>query len=72
MSKILTLRIDDELYALLSRLAAEQQRSKSELVREMLRRETALAELRRTRQLLKPYAERAGHLTDEDFFRDFS
>lgn len=72
MSKILTLRIDDELDALLSRLAAEQQRSKSELVREMLRRETALAELRRTRQLLKPYAERAGYLTDEDFFRDFS
>lgn len=72
MSTTLTLRIDDELDALLSRLAAEQQRSKSELVREMLRRETALAELRRTRQLLKPYAERAGYLTDEDFFRDFS
>lgn len=72
MSTILTLRIDDELDATLSRLAAEQKRSKSELVREMLRREAALAELRRTRQLLKPYAERAGYLTDEDFFRDFS
>lgn len=72
MSTTLTLRIDDELDARLSRLAAEQKRSKSDLVREMLRRESALAELRRTRSLLKPYAERAGYLTDEDFFRDFS
>jgi hypothetical protein len=38
----------------------------------MLRREAALEELRQTRGLLKPYAERAGYLSDEDFFRDFS
>lgn len=72
MSTTLTIRIDDELDAQLSRLAKETRRTKSELVREMLRREAALAELRRSRMRLKPYAERAGYLTDEDFFRDFS
>lgn len=68
----LTIRLDDELDATLTRLAAESRRTKSELVREMLRRQAALAELRRSRELLKPFAERAGYLTDEDFFRDFS
>jgi len=32
----------------------------------------ARAELRRTNALLRPFAERAGYLTDEDFFRDFA
>jgi predicted transcriptional regulator len=68
----LTIRLDDELDAELTRLAEAAHRTKSDLVREMLRREAALAELRQTRQQLKPYAERAGYLTDEDFFRDFS
>jgi predicted transcriptional regulator len=68
----LTIRLDDQLDQQLNRLAAQMHRTKSDLVREMLRREAALEELRQTRALLKPYAERAGYLTDEDFFRDFS
>ena len=68
----LTIRIDDELNDLLTELAKSRRCSKSDLVCEMLRRQLALAELRRTQALLRPYAERAGYLTDEDFFRDFS
>ena len=68
----LTIRIDDELNDLLTELARAQHRTKSDLVREMLRRQAALVELRRTQALLRPYAERMGYLTDEDFFRDFS
>ncbi len=68
----LTIRLDDELDKTLTELARAQHRSKSDLVREMLRRQAALAELRRTQAMLKPYAEQAGYLTDEDFFRDFS
>jgi len=60
------IRLDDELDGQQSR------RTKSDRVRDMLRREAALEELRQTRALLKPYAERAGYLADEDFFRDFS
>jgi len=68
----LTIRLDDELDATLSQLAQRTHRTKSDLVREMLRREAARAELRRSNALLRPFAERAGYLTDEDFFRDFA
>jgi len=68
----LTIRLDDQLDADLTRLAQQMQRSKSDLVREMLRRETALAALEHARSLLVPLAEKAGYLTDEDIFRDFS
>ncbi len=68
----LTIRIDDDFDAELNRLAQATHRTKSDLVREMLRRQAALEELRQTRRELMPYAERAGYLTDEDFFRDFS
>lgn len=68
----LTIRLDDELDAALSRIAASAHRSKSDVVREMIRKQTAVDELRRSRELLKPYAERAGYVCDEDFFRDFS
>jgi predicted transcriptional regulator len=72
MSTTLTIRLDEELDAALARMAASSHRSKSDLVREMLRRQAAREELDRSRALLKPYAERAGYLSDDDFFRDFS
>jgi len=72
MDTTLTIRLDKQLDAALTRLAQEAHRNKSDLVREMLRREAALSELRLTRDRLVPLAERAGYLTDEDFFRDFS
>jgi predicted transcriptional regulator len=68
----LTIRLDDELDATLTRLAAESHRTKSELVREMLRRQAALAAFEQARQRIVPLAERAGYLTDEDVFRDLS
>lgn len=68
----LTIRLDDELDAQLAELARAAKRSKSDLVREMLRRETALAELERARIVLVPLAEKAGYLSDDDIFRDFS
>ncbi|MEW6133062.1 MAG: CopG family transcriptional regulator [Pseudomonadota bacterium] len=68
----LTIRLDDELDAALTRMAERAHRSKSDLVREMLRRQTALETLKRAQSALRPLAEKEGYLTDEDFFRDFS
>lgn len=68
----LTIRLDDELDAALTRLARESHRSKSDLVREMLRREAALAAFEQARATFVPRAERAGYLTDDDVFRDDS
>lgn len=66
----LTIRIDDELAADLERIAKERHRTKSDLARDMLRRHTTIELLALAREKLVPYAERAGYLTDEDFFRD--
>jgi predicted transcriptional regulator len=68
----LTIRLDDELDAELTRLAEAAHRTKSDLVREMLRRQAALAAFEQARSLIVPAAEKAGYLTDEDVFRDLS
>jgi len=68
----LTIRLDDELAARLEALTRRSGRSRSELVREMLRRQIRLDELNEVRAQLRPYADRVGYLSDEDFFRDFS
>jgi predicted transcriptional regulator len=68
----LTIRLDEELDVELTRLAKAAHRTKSDLVREMLRRQAALAAFEQARSLIVPAAENAGHLTDEDVFRDLS
>lgn len=56
----------------MARLAKRQKRTKSDLAREMLRRNLALEAFEEARKRLVPLAEKAGYLTDEDIFRDFS
>ncbi len=68
----LTIRLDAQLERELSRMAESAKRTKSELVRDMLRRETALASFEQARAAIVPLAERAGYLTDEDVFRNCS
>ncbi len=68
----LTIRLDPELQRQLARLARRTGRSRSELAREALRRQLALAELVALRRRIMPFAEARGYLTDEDVFRDVS
>lgn len=68
----LTIRIDDKLEAGLARMARARQQNKSELARQLLRDSLVLAAFDEARRKLTPLAERAGYLTDEDVFRDFS
>jgi predicted transcriptional regulator len=68
----LTIRLDDELDAELTRLAAATHRTKSDMVRDFIRQQLDLAAFERARALIEPAAERAGYLTDEDVFRDVS
>ena len=68
----LTIRLDDELDRVLTELARAQHRSKSDLVREMLRRQLAVAAFDEARSKLLPLGEKAGYLTDDDVFRDIS
>ena len=68
----LTIRIDDELENDLEQLAKSQHRTKSDLVREMLRKRVAVERFRELRRKALPLAEAAGYLSDEDIFRDIS
>lgn len=68
----LTIRLDDKLERELNRLAKTQRKTKSEIARELLRRHMLVRELDGIRDKLRPYAEAAGCLTDEDFFRNIS
>lgn len=68
----LTIRLDETLGRDIARLAKRQRRSRSELVRDILRRYTTAELFEQAHRQLQPYAEKAGFLTDEDFFRAFS
>ena len=64
----LTIRIDDKLEKALDGLAKSTGRSKSELAREALKRQVAVARFRELRRRTLPFAEAQGLLMDEDVF----
>lgn len=68
----LTIRLDPELECQIDRAAQRSGRSRSEFVREAIRRQLALDDLADIRRRTMPFAEAAGYLTDEDVFRDLS
>jgi predicted transcriptional regulator len=68
----LTIRLDDELEKDLEQLAKSQHRTKSDLVREMLRKRIAVERFRELRRKALPLAEAAGYVSDDDVFRDIS
>ncbi len=67
-----TIRLDVKLQRELSRLSRQLGRSRSELVRDALRRQLALVQFEQARRKLLPLAEAQGFLTDEDVFADVS
>ncbi len=67
-----TIRLGAKLERELSRLSRQSGRSRSELVRDALRRQLALARFKQARRAILPLAEAQGILTDEDVFADVS
>lgn len=67
-----TIRLDRDLEKLLDRFCRETGRTRSEVVRDALRRELSLLRFERLRRKALPFAEARGYLTDEDVFRDVS
>ena len=72
MESAITIRLDRELDRLLNKLAKQTGQTRSELVREALRRQLTLLQFEEIRRRTVPFAEAAGYLTDEDVFRDVS
>jgi predicted transcriptional regulator len=68
----LTIRLDPKLEKALDRIAKRTGRTKSEIAREALRRQVAIARFRELRSKTLPFAEAQGLVTDEDVFRALS
>ncbi|MEP6657019.1 MAG: ribbon-helix-helix protein, CopG family [Betaproteobacteria bacterium] len=69
MTATMTIRLDEALRKRLARLSKATGRTRSELVRDALERQLALVEFETVRRRTRPFAERAGFLTDDDVFR---
>ena len=72
MSTSLTIRLDDQLSQSLDKAATGSGRTRSEVVRDALRRQLAISAIDEVRKQLVPLSEAHGWLTDEDVFRDVS
>ncbi|MEX0779510.1 MAG: type II toxin-antitoxin system VapB family antitoxin [Balneolales bacterium] len=72
MDTTLTIRIDKELERLLEESAKRSGQSKSELVRQALKRQLTIESFEQLRKKLLPYGEAQGWLTDDDVFREVS
>ena len=68
MKAVFTIRLEPELQRELDELG----RTRSDVMRDALRRQLNLMRFERTRRRILPFAESQGYLTDEDVFRDVS
>ena len=72
MRSTITIRLDPALEKLLNRLCRQSGRTRSDLVREALRRQLSLMRFEQLRRRVLPFAEARGYLTDEDVARNVS
>ena len=72
MSNTITIRLDEKLANKLNHVAKHTGRTKSDVIRDALRRQLAIAILDEVREELVPLAEKQGIYTDEDVFRELS
>ena len=68
----LTVRLDKEFDALLSRVSKQSGKSKSEIAREALHRQFRIEQFESLKRKAIPFSEARGYLTDEDVFREIS
>jgi predicted transcriptional regulator len=72
MKGTVTIRVDEGLDRALSLAAARSGRTRSEVVRDALRRQLALQRFEELRERALPFAEARDLLTDEDVFSTVS
>ena len=72
MKGTLTIRLDQDLERMLDRLCKRTGQSRSDIVRQAVRREVSLSRFDNLRRRAMPFAEARGFLTDDDVFREIS
>jgi len=68
MNQTLTVRIPDELKRELEKIGKAENKPLSDIVRDSIVRYVAIQRFRRLRNMVLPFAEAHGILTDEDVF----
>ncbi len=68
MSKTITIRLDDDLAEMLDLVLDGCQETKSQIIRDALRRQLSIRLLDQVRDELVPLARKQGIFTDEDVF----
>jgi predicted transcriptional regulator len=68
----ITIRLDRDLDALLTKASRRSGKNRSEIAREALRRQLRISQFDALRQRVMPFAEARGYLTDEDVFAKVS
>jgi len=63
-----TVRLDDDLKPILDEVCRRSGRTRSDVMREALRRHLAQLRFEQLRRRVMPFAEARGYLTDEDVF----
>jgi len=72
MNQTLTIRIPDDLRKGLQEISKAEGKPISDLVRESLKRYIAIYRFRKLRNMVLPFAEAQGILTDEDVYKEVS
>ena len=67
-----TVRLDDDLKPILDEVCRRFGRTRSDVMREALRRHLAQLRFEQLRRRVMPFAEARGYLTDEDVFNAVS
>lgn len=68
----LTIRLDNDLDKLLTKVSRQAGRNRSEVARDALRRQLRIIRFESLRKRIMPFAEARGFLTDEDVFSQTS
>ena len=72
MKQTMTIRISDQLREELQEMSKAEGKPVSDLVRESLQRYIAIYRFRKLRNMVLPFAEAEGILTDEDVYKIIS
>jgi predicted transcriptional regulator len=72
MKTAMTIRLDGDLAQRISDLARRSGRTRSEIVREALRRQLSIQTFDRLQEQIIPLATAAGYHTEADLFREIS
>jgi predicted transcriptional regulator len=72
MNQSITIRVPEDIRRNLKAISRKEGKPVSDLVRESLRRYIAVYRFRQLRNMVLPFAEAQGLLTDEDVYRHIS